>query len=88
MDESTMRSVLILTVALMPGTSTAQNTPQAPAACERLASLSWPDTSITLAQLVNAGGFTVPANPAGRRAQAARLRWRGRSVLCRTCPGE
>ena len=35
-------------------------------ACERLASLSLPNTAITLAQVVNAGAFTVPANPAGR----------------------
>jgi feruloyl esterase len=63
-----MRSVLILTVVLMPGAGGAQNTPQTPSACERLVSLSLPNTTITLAQLVNAGGFTVPANPAGRGA--------------------
>jgi len=43
-----------------------QNAPRASAACERLASLSLPNTTITLAPVVNAGAFTVPANPAGR----------------------
>jgi feruloyl esterase len=61
-----MRSVLVLTVVLVPGAALAQNTAQTPAACERLASLSLPNTVITLAQVVNAGGFTVPANSAGR----------------------
>ena len=61
-----MRSVLVLTLVLVPGAAIAQNAPQTPAACERLASLSLPNTTITLAQAVNAGAFTVPANPAGR----------------------
>ena len=61
-----MRSVLILTVVLLPAAAIAQNAPQTSAACERLASLSLPNTTITLAQTVNAGAFTVPANPAGR----------------------
>jgi feruloyl esterase len=61
-----MRSLLVLTVVLVPGGAVAQNAPQAPAACERLASLSLANTTITLAQIVNAGTFTVPANPAGR----------------------
>ncbi len=40
--------------------------PQTPAACEKLASLSLPNATITLAQVVNAGAFIVPANPAAR----------------------
>jgi feruloyl esterase len=62
-----MRSVLlVLTVVLMPGAAVAQNAPQTPAACERLASLSLANTAIALAQVTNAGAFTVPANLAGR----------------------
>ena len=60
-----MRSLLVLMLVLVPGAALAQNAPQPPA-CERLASLSLPNTAITLAQVVNAGAFTVPANPAGR----------------------
>src|SRR5439155_6610409 len=60
-----MRSVLVLTV-LVPGAAIAQTAPQTPAACERLASLSLPNTAMTLAQVVNAGAFAPPANPAGR----------------------
>jgi feruloyl esterase len=58
--------MLILTMALVPGAAMAQNGPQTPGACERLASLSVQNTSITLAQVVSAGAFSVPANPAGR----------------------
>src|SRR6185295_7070907 len=61
-----MRSVLVLMVLLAPETATAQNTPPTPAACERLASLSLPNTAITEARMVAAGAFTAPANPAGR----------------------
>ena len=61
-----MRSLLVLTVVLVPGAAIAQNAPQT-AACERLASLSLPNTAITLAQVVNAGAFAVPANPAATR---------------------
>jgi feruloyl esterase len=61
-----MRFVLLLTVMLVPGGVLAQQATQPPAACERLASLSLPNTTITLAQVVTAGAFTVPANPAAR----------------------
>jgi feruloyl esterase len=61
-----MRWVSILAVVLVPGAATAQSVPQTPAACERLASLSLPNTAITLAQVVNAGGFAVPVNPAAQ----------------------
>ena len=61
-----IRSALILAVAVMPGTAFAQNAPQTAAACERLASLALPNTAISLAQVVSAGAFAVPANPAGR----------------------
>ena len=57
-----MRLAIVLTVMLVPGATSAQTAPQAPAACERLASLSLPNTTITLAQVVNAGAFAVPAN--------------------------
>jgi len=59
-------SVLVLTMVLAPGAAIAQNASRPPAACERLASLSLANTAITLAQVVNTGAFTVPANPAGR----------------------
>src|SRR5580765_1363725 len=50
----------------MSAAAVAQSAPQTPAACERLAALSLPNATITLAQVVGAGGFTVPLNPAGR----------------------
>jgi feruloyl esterase len=61
-----MRWVLVLTVVLVPGSATAQSAPQASSACERLASLSLPNTTIALAQVVNAGAFAVPVNPAAQ----------------------
>src|SRR5437868_4842420 len=61
-----MRLVLVLTMTLVPGAAIAQRAPQAPAACERLASVSLPNTTITLAQVVNTGAFTAPVNPAAR----------------------
>ena len=61
-----MRALLVLTIALMPGAALAQGARQTPAACEALASLSLPNAAITLAQVVSAGGFAAPANPAGR----------------------
>jgi feruloyl esterase len=56
-----MRWVPVLLV-LVPGAAIAQSAPQTPAACERLASLSLPNTTITLAQVVGAGAFAVPVN--------------------------
>jgi feruloyl esterase len=57
-----MRWVFVLTIVLVPQASTAQDTPQTPAACERLATLSLPNTTVTLAHVVNAGAFAVPVN--------------------------
>jgi len=54
--------MLVLMLVLVPTVTAAQNTQQTPAACERLASLSLPNTTITLAQVVSAGGFAVPVN--------------------------
>ena len=59
-------AVLFLTVMVMPAPGVAQNLPRTLAACETLASLSLPNTKITLTQVIDAGRFTVPANPAGR----------------------
>ena len=56
---------MVLTTLLAPATAIAQTGP-APAACEKLAALSLPNATITLAQVVTAGGFIVPANPAAR----------------------
>jgi feruloyl esterase len=61
-----MRGVLVLTLVLAPALAAAQNTQHTAAACERLASLSLPNTAITLAQVVNAGAFATPVNPATR----------------------
>jgi feruloyl esterase len=55
-----VRWVLVLTVVLVPRAATAQSASQTPAACERLVSLSLPNTTITLAQLMKAGAFAVP----------------------------
>src|SRR5688572_13590188 len=57
-----MRWMPILLAVLVPGAALAQGAPQTPAACERLAALSLPNTAITLAQVVNAGAFAVPGN--------------------------
>src|SRR5262245_51196085 len=60
-----MRGALVLMIMLAPLAVSAQSA-QAPAACERLASLSLPNATITLTQVVNAGAFTPPMNPATR----------------------
>jgi len=57
--------VLLVMLKLMPGVLSAQSA-RTPAACERLASVSLPNTTITLAQVVNAGAFMPPVNPATR----------------------
>ena len=54
-----MRPVLVLSMVLVPATVMAQA--PAPAACERLASLTLPNVQITLAQVVDAGRFALPA---------------------------
>jgi feruloyl esterase len=54
--------MLVVMMVLLPGVTFAQGTTQPPVACERLASLSLPNTTITLAQVVSAGGFAVPVN--------------------------
>ena len=58
-----MRCLLVATVVIVPSLATAQSTPRTAAACERLASLSLPNTTITLAQVVDAGRFVAPASP-------------------------
>jgi feruloyl esterase len=58
--------VLILIAGLVPGIAAAQQTSRPPAACERLASLSLPNATITLAQVVSAGAFVPPANPSAQ----------------------
>jgi feruloyl esterase len=57
-----MRWLLVLTVVFVPGPAIAQSAPQSQGACERLASLSLPNTTITSAQVVDAGAFRVPVN--------------------------
>ncbi len=60
-----MRSTLVLMIMIVPDILSAQSV-QTPAACERLTSVSLPNTTITLAQVVSAGAFVVPVNPAAR----------------------
>jgi feruloyl esterase len=57
-----VRWMLLLTMVLMPEVTFAQGATQPPEACERLALLSLPNTTVTLAQVVNAGAFVVPGN--------------------------
>ena len=57
-----MRWLVLTIVLLTPGTAVAQGTSQAAAQCERLASMSLPNTTITAAQVVNAGAFVVPGS--------------------------
>jgi feruloyl esterase len=56
-----MRWLLFVSVVLVPRVVAAQIATQA-AHCERLASVSLPHATITLAQVVNAGAFVVPGN--------------------------
>jgi len=60
-----IRTAALLAIVLLPGAVAAQP-PRPASACERLASLSLANAAITLAQVVSAGAFTVPENPAGR----------------------
>jgi len=52
--------------ALVPRAVAAQRAPQPPAECQRLAALSLPNATITLAQVVNAGAFVPPPNPSAQ----------------------
>ncbi len=56
----------------MPGVTFAQGATQPPEACERLASLSLPNTTITLAQVVNAGRVRRARQRAARRRRLVR----------------
>src|SRR5690349_20182514 len=60
-----MRYIAVLMMLLVPVAIRAQN-PQTPAACDGLASLSLPNTTITRAEVVKTGAFTPPVNPATR----------------------
>src|SRR6478672_6022450 len=52
-----MRSLLGLILLLGPAVALGQSAPQTPASCERLASLSLPNVTITLAEVVRAGAY-------------------------------
>jgi feruloyl esterase len=60
-----IRPAALLAIVLLPGAATAQP-PRPASACEQIASLSLPNTTITLVQTVNAGAFVPPANPSAR----------------------
>ena len=57
-----MRWISLALLVLAPGAAFAQSAPQPAAACERLAALSLPNTTITMAHVVGAGAFAVPVN--------------------------
>ena len=61
-----VRLTIGLTLLLAPGVAAVQGQSLPTSACERLATRSLPNTTIVLAQVVEAGAFTVPSNPAGR----------------------
>jgi feruloyl esterase len=52
--------MIVLTVVLAPAVALAQGAPRPPAQCERLATLSLANATITVAQVVSAGAFVVP----------------------------
>jgi len=56
---------------------------QAATTCESLVSLTLPDTTITLAQLVAAGAFTVPANGRGGRGGDPNAAFKELPAFCR-----
>jgi feruloyl esterase len=56
----------LLMAALVPRVAAAQRAPRPPAECQRLAALTLPNATITLAQVVNAGVFEPPASPSAR----------------------
>jgi feruloyl esterase len=73
----TTRAIVLLTIMMVPditrdrasaasGEAAVQPLSLTPAACGRLMSVSLPDTVIELAQVVDAGTFAPPDNPAGR----------------------
>jgi len=55
-----MHWMIVLTVVLSPAAALAQGAPRPPAQCERLATLSLANATITVAQVVSAGAFVVP----------------------------
>ena len=57
---TSFKAVTIL--LLFPAVAMSQGAAQTPASCERLASLSLPNTTITAAEIVRAGAFVVPGN--------------------------
>ena len=61
-----MRSLLVLSIVLLPATVMAQGQAPTPAACERLASLMLPNGQVTSAQVVDAGRFALPGTFAPR----------------------
>jgi feruloyl esterase len=61
-----MRALFASSFMLVPVIALAQSSARTPADCERLASVSLPNTQITLAQVVEAGRFTLPSSFAPR----------------------
>ena len=61
-----MRTLLVPALVLVSTASFAQSPARTPADCERLSSVSLPNAQITLAQVVDAGRFVLPATFAPR----------------------
>jgi feruloyl esterase len=57
---------MFLLMIAASASAAAQTPSTSPAACERLATLSLPNATITLAEIVSAGAFVPPSNPAAR----------------------
>jgi hypothetical protein len=78
--------VAVTIFLLVPAVAMSQGAPQTPASCERLASLSLPNTTITAAEMVRAGAFVVPAMRHAKEAD--RPHSPARSVRFPMCPAE
>src|SRR5579862_8916846 len=63
------RTVTILLAIILLGTL-----PALAASCESLSSLKLPDTTITLAQTIAAGGFTPPSTGTGQEIPSSMLK--------------
>ena len=61
-----MRSVLVSIIALVPAAAVGQTPAHTQTMCQKLASVELPSTAIGVVQVVDAGKFSVPVNPAGQ----------------------
>ena len=83
--ERTIMRIHLAGFCLLVATPTYGQSPNTTALCERLSSIDLPNTTITLAQVVDAGTFTLPA-PIGAAATAgdkAMQAFRALPAFCR-----